>query len=220
MDILLSPVEARVLACLLEKSVTTPEYYPLTLNALVAACNQKSNRDPVMSLDEATISASLQELRYRDHLIWEVSQSGSRSAKFKHDLDTRLQLDPLGQAILCELMLRGPQTLGELRSRTERFCGAKSAEEIEAAINGLINREAGPLAVKLPPGSGKREARFAHLLCGAPDTGGESAPAAVDSLPPSPMQQQLSSLTERVTVLESQLQEMQARFEAFRTQFE
>ncbi len=220
MEVLLSPVETRVLACLMEKAATTPEYYPLTMHALVAACNQKSNRDPVMALDAAAVTAAIEELRYRDHLVWEVTLPGTRTSKYRHDIAARLPMDAVEQALLCELMLRGPQTLGELRTRIERLCGPQPPEALTAAIEGLMHRDGAALAMKLPPGSGRREARYAHLLSGAPESDNVPAPAATVEKLASPLQQRVADLEQRVAALEQTARELGGRFDAFRTQFE
>jgi hypothetical protein len=220
MEVLLSPVEARVLACLIEKAATTPEYYPLTMNALVAACNQKSNRDPVMALDAAAVTAAIEELRYRDHLVWEVTLPGTRTSKYRHDIAARLPMDTVEQALLCELMLRGPQTIGELRTRIERLCGPQSPEVVTAALDGLMQRDGAALAMKLPPGPGRREARYAQLLSGAPESDCVPSPAATVEKLASPLQQRMADLEQRVAALEQVTRELGGRFDAFRTQFE
>lgn len=213
MDILLSPVEARVLASLMEKAATTPDYYPLTLNAVVMACNQKSNRDPAMDLDEAAVSAAIEELRYRDHLVWEVTLPGSRVPKYRQDIGARLPMDPQEQAVLCELMLRGPQTQGELRARIERMCGPVTADQVAAAVDGMMARDGAPLIVRLAPGPGRREMRYAHLLCGMPEAveaGPALAAPARAAAAASPMQLQIAALEQRVAALESELAGMKA----------
>ncbi len=223
MDLVLSPVEARVLACLIEKAATTPDYYPLTRNALVAACNQKSNRNPVMTLGEEDVAVALEELRYQHHLVWEVTSSGSRVPKYKHDVESRISLDPLGHAILCELMLRGPQTVGELRTRVQRLCGEHSTDAVAAALTNLRERDDGALVTRLPAGHGKREPRYAHLLCGpvvedVTDGETEDAPDAAPRL--SPMQQRVTGLESTVASLGEELRELRTAFEQFKQQFE
>jgi hypothetical protein len=158
----LDAVEVRVLGCLLEKEQTTPEYYPLTLNALVAACNQKSNRDPVMELTETDAQGALDRLR--EHvLVW--ATSGARVQRWEHRLDRRLELDGAGKALLTVLFLRGAQTPGELRTRSERMHAFASLEEVEQALRQLAARPE-PLVIELPRLPGQKERRWAHLAAG------------------------------------------------------
>lgn len=161
----LTPEEARVVGALAEKQLTTPQYYPLTLNALVNACNQTSNRNPVVSYDEATVERALQGLRDK-HLARAVLSPSNRGAKFKHLLDETLALVPEELALLTVLLLRGPQTVGELRTRTERMHTFASLEEVEATLDRLATRHEEPLAEKIERQPGQKEARFAHLLGG------------------------------------------------------
>ena len=136
-QIRLDPIEARVLACLIEKEITTPEYYPLTLKALTAGCNQKSNREPVMALEEDDVSAALESLRYTHHLAWQVSAAGSRVSKYKHGLLEKLAFNPQELAVMCELMLRGAQTQGELRTHCQRMAPFESIEQVREVVDGL-----------------------------------------------------------------------------------
>src|SRR5712692_8441426 len=144
MDLVLHPVEARVLGSLLEKEITTPEYYPLTLNALVNACNQKSNRDPLVSYDEDTVKRALESLRMKG-LVLEITGGGNRVPKHGQRFSEALNLGRRELAILCELMLRGPQTSGELRSRTERLHEFTDLTEVESCLKGLMERDPNPL---------------------------------------------------------------------------
>lgn len=162
----LSQVEVRVLGCLIEKEITTPEYYPLTLNSLVAACNQKSNRDPMMVLDATSILRTLEDLRYDQHLVMMITSSGSRVAKYKHTLLSKWEFTPQEVAILCELFLRGPQTVGELRTHTERLFPFASTSDVEAALTSLTEWGGGTFVLKLPREFGCREQRWAHLFSG------------------------------------------------------
>ncbi|HUF62510.1 MAG TPA: DUF480 domain-containing protein [Verrucomicrobiales bacterium] len=165
----LSFAEARVLGCLIEKEMSTPEYYPLTLAALTAACNQRSNRDPVVQWDEKSAEAAMTGLR-RQRLGALISQAGARVPKYKHTLERVFDsLDPGMKAVLCELLLRNVQTLSELRSRTDRLHAFPSSDAVEDSVMKLVNYGAGPLASVLPPGSGRRVKCYAHLLCGAVD---------------------------------------------------
>ena len=171
------PVEIRVLGCLIEKQRTTPDVYPLSLNALRTACNQATSRDPVVAYDEPTIRAALERLGRRR---WTrlTSGPGSRAAKYRHLLDEALGLDAPELALLCVLLLRGPQTSGELKQRSERMQGFSSLDNVDRALDSLIERR---LAVRLPRRPGQKEQRYAHLL-GEADADGVSpaATAAVD----------------------------------------
>lgn len=216
----LDPVETRVLACLVEKSVTTPEYYPLTLNSLTAACNQKSNRDPEMQLDEATVVRALDALRDRK-LAWSVTLAGSRTPKYRHSLGEVFPMAPSHMAVLCELMLRGPQTLGELRTRAARMAEIPDTTAVQAILQELAARPDGPLVAILPRQPGRREERYTHLLCGTP-------PAVQDSPAPAPEPARLAVMAEneriaaleaKVATLEDELASLKARFGDFERQF-
>ena len=173
MRIELEPLEARVIGCMLEKQITTPDQYPLSLNALVSACNQKSNREPVMSLDEPTVQGTLDALS-RKHLVLERSGFGSRVPKYQHLFCNTeygsLKLSAQELAIVCELLLRGPQTPGELRSRAARMASFADVSDLEAALRSLSERDSAPLLARLPREPGRREARYRHLFGGAPVT--------------------------------------------------
>src|SRR5438552_6427336 len=164
---ILSAVEARVVGSLVEKQLTTPEYYPLTLNALVAACNQKNNREPVVSYNESVVTNALEALRDRN-LVYVFYGSTSRVPKYKHMLPSVYELEPSEVAVLDVMLLRGPQTLGELRGRTERLYDFTGLGEVQETLDGLIRRDE-PLVVKLERQPGQKEARFAHLLSGEID---------------------------------------------------
>lgn len=207
-SLLLNEVEVRVLGSLVEKETATPEYYPLSLHALTAACNQKSNREPVMSLDEDTVHAALESLRARG-LTLDISGGDHRVHKFAHRLGEVFNFDRREQTLLCVLMLRGPQTVGELRGRSERLHNFDSLEDVESTLSHLAERTP-PLVTKLPHRPGEKEPRFAHLLSGAVQTAEPSAPP-----PPRP-----SALEARVTQLESNLADLKRQFEAFRKSFE
>jgi uncharacterized protein YceH (UPF0502 family) len=207
MSIELSPIEARVIGCLIEKEITTPEQYPLSLNALVNACNQKSNRDPVLDLDEAAVQRTLDQLVKR-YLVSEHGGFGSRVAKYQHRFCNTeygaLKFTPQELGIVCELLLRGPQTPGELRSRASRLCPLRDVTEVEAALDALARREDGPFVKRLPREPGKRESRFAHLF------GGEIADAEVEENPTAVAGQSeaLVRLEERIARLEAEMAEM------------
>jgi uncharacterized protein YceH (UPF0502 family) len=169
MNIQLTPLEARVIGCLIEKQITTPDQYPLSINALVNACNQKSNRDPVLELDEQTVQQTVDDLG-RKHFVVEKSGFGSRVPKYQHRFCNTeygtLKLDPQELAVVCELLLRGPQMPGELRSRASRMASFTDVSEVEAALTRLSERQDGPFVVRLAREPGRREARYAHLFSG------------------------------------------------------
>jgi uncharacterized protein len=221
MELQLSPQEARVLGCLIEKEMTTPEYYPLSLNALTNACNQKSNRDPVMTLDETDVVRCLDALRFQG-LALQAASDGGRVPKYKHNLAQKLYLEPEEQAILCELLLRGAQTVGELRSRCERMHAFSSLESVEEVLHLLANRKE-PLLVKLPRQAGRKENRFAHLLCGAPSleepAGHEPAPEAARRHVEA-QEARIFALEEEIATLRGEVASLTATFAAFRSQFE
>ncbi len=206
--LLLNEVEVRVLGSLVEKETATPEYYPLSLHALTAACNQKSNREPVMSLDENAVHAALESLRARG-LTLDISGGDHRVHKYAHRLGEVFNFDRREQTLLCVLMLRGPQTVGELRGRSERLHNFDNVEDVESTLSRLAERTP-PLVRKLPRHPGEKEPRFAHLLSGEVET---AEPAA----PPQPRS---SPLEARVTQLESDLADLKRQFEAFRKSFE
>jgi uncharacterized protein len=167
MPLELSPIEIRVLGALLEKERTTPEYYPLSLNGLVVACNQTTNRDPIVSYDDRTAEQGLDRLREKK-LAMLVHTAGARVPKYRHTLLDIYNLEPREVALLCVLMLRGPQTSGELRSRSERMCGSLTLPETEKCLEDLSQGE-DPLVRVIPARSGQKEKRYVHLLSGEPD---------------------------------------------------
>jgi uncharacterized protein len=175
MKIELTPIEARVIGCLIEKQITTPDQYPLSLNALVNACNQKSNRDPVLELEERSVQQTIDDLG-RKHFVVEKSGFGSRVPKYQHRFCNTeygtLKLDPQELAIVCELLVRGPQTPGELRTRAARMAPFGDVSEVEAALTRLSEREEGPFVVRLAREPGRRDSRYAHLFSGPVAVGG------------------------------------------------
>jgi uncharacterized protein YceH (UPF0502 family) len=202
--------ELRVLGCLIEKSMTTPEYYPLSLNALLAACNQRSNREPVVAYDEATVVEALDGLRERG-LCRSVQRPGQRTGKYRHAVDEVLHVDDEQAAVLAVLMLRGPQTLGEVRTRTERYHEFASLAEVADVLGGLASR-AEPLAERLERRPGEKEPRYGHLLgmedeAGAPEADGEGVPAPVD-------EDRVASLSAEVAELRAQVDSLRARLDA------
>jgi uncharacterized protein YceH (UPF0502 family) len=180
MHITLTALEARVLGALIEKEITTPDQYPLSLNSLTNACNQKTNRDPVLELDERAVQETLDALSRR-HLVMERSGFGSRVVKYRHRLcngeHNPLQFSAQELAIVCELLLRGPQTPGELRSRAQRMAPFTSLDEVEAALDALGTRADGPFVLRLARQPGAREARYAQLFTGTPEVGPDPEPA-------------------------------------------
>ncbi len=192
----LDPVEIRVLGCLLEKELTTPDAYPLTLKSLVAACNQKSSRSPLMQLSEADVRAALDRL-HQEVLVWPVS--GARAERWRHALRRQWALDGPTHAVMCLLLLRGPQTTGALRNRTERMHNFADSVEVETTLDSLRQGDE-PLTVLLGRRPGQNEARWMHLVGGTPD---EATLALVD---PEPRQ---SSLAQRVTDLENRMTKLE-----------
>jgi uncharacterized protein YceH (UPF0502 family) len=197
--ILLTPSEARIIGCLIEKGITTPDQYPLSLNALANACNQKSNRDPLLDLAEKEVQAAVDGLIAK-HLILERCGFGSRVPKYQHRFCNTgfgtLEFTPLATAILCELLLRGPQTPGELKSRTARLAEAGDVAEVEAALAAMAAREDGPFVVRLPREPNRRDSRYAHLF------GGEIESAEPPPAAESVRETRVASTAERLDALE------------------
>ena len=213
MATLLSSVEVRVLGALIEKDVTTPDYYPLSLNALVNACNQKNNRDPVMNLDEASVREALRGLQEK-RLAGPTSGADSRVTKYEHRIQEAFNFTRAETAILCVLLLRGPQTPGELRGRTERMYGFEDLPDVQSALQRLMEREP-PLVKMLPRQPGTKESRYAHLLAG--EVQGWEAPAESDATPVSPADsERLGRLESEVATLRQELRELKQQMEALR----
>jgi uncharacterized protein len=217
MDVTLDPVEVRVLGSLIEKELTTPEYYPLSLNALVNACNQKSNRDPVMTLDESQVSKALDSLRFKQFAV--VSGSGGRVVKYRHGLVEKFRYTPAELALICELLVRGPQTVGELRTRGERMHQFGDLAEVEAALNELAERTP-PVVTRLPRQPGRKESRYCHLFSGEPDLAEMSAPVEVTSSRGGADNERVSKLEEEVAGLRQELTQLQEILAEFRKSFE
>ncbi|MBV6496911.1 MAG: DUF480 domain-containing protein [Acidobacteria bacterium ACB1] len=212
----LNEIEARVVGALVEKQLTTPEYYPLTLNALVSACNQKNNREPVMTLDADTVSAAIENLRDRN-LVYVFYGSTSRVPKYKHMLPSYYTLEPDETALLAVLMLRGPQTLGELRERTGRMHTFSDLGEVQEALDRLARRDE-PLVVKLDRQPGRKEARFAHLLSGEVT---QAEVAEIGSASASRHSANgLAEVRAEVAGLRAEIEAIKAEFAEFRKQFE
>ena len=218
MRIALDPLEARVIGCMIEKQITTPDQYPLSLNSLMSACNQKSNRDPVMSLDEPAVQRTLDALS-RKHLVLERSGFGSRVPKYQHLFCNTefgsLKFSPQELAIVCELLLRGPQTPGELRSRASRMAPFTDVSEVEAALRSLLERESGPLVARLSREPGRRESRYMHLFGGEPPPEAAAASAAVEdasvAVADPALAERVGRLEEDVRQLRAELDELKSR---------
>ncbi|MGF1755500.1 YceH family protein [Vibrio makurazakiensis] len=205
MSIELSPIEARIIGCLIEKEVTTPDHYPLTLNSLTSACNQKSNREPVMALSESDVLDAVDGLIAK-RVVSDESSFNSRVNKYQHRFCNTefgdLQFSDQERGIICCMLLRGAQTPGELRTRTNRLATFSDVKEVEATLEALAQREAGALVVKLPREAGKRESRYQHLLSGEVDVEAmaSAAPVTVSS----------SANNERITELETEVSNLKA----------
>jgi uncharacterized protein len=218
MQLNLTDVEARVLGALIEKDITTPDYYPLSLNALVNACNQKNNRDPVMSLGEDLLRralASLQEKR----LAGPAGGADSRVTKYEHRLQEVFNFDRRETAVICVLLLRGPQTPGELRGRTERMYRFETLEDVQSAIQKLMDRQP-PLARVLPRQPGTKESRYMHLLSG--DTAPEYVQAITTSSPRSSsedVQERISNLENQLALLRNEIADLRRELADFKQQF-
>jgi uncharacterized protein len=219
METVLNEAEVRVLGCLIEKEMTTPEYYPLSLNALTNACNQKSNRDPVMALAEEGVVRALNRLRFMQLTV--VSGESSRVAKYRHLLAENRGLVPAELAVMCELLVRGPQTVGELRTRCERMYSFPDLAAIEEVLKELTEREQ-PLVIRLPRQSGRKEARTAHLFSGMPDMTAEEHAVSPEPARVRVMAEndRMVKLEEEVAALRSEVAGLRQTVEEFKSQFE
>jgi len=215
---LLDPVEARVLGALMEKEVTTPEYYPLSLNALVNACNQKSNRDPVVDYDEDTVSDAVDRLREKK-LSLLITGSG-RVNKFQQRISETLNLGRRESAVLCTLLLRGPQTLGEVKDRSERMFAFADLAEAETVLDKLADWPSGALIAKLARQPGQKEARFAQLLSGQPNIEAGEAPSTERVTRRTSDGDRVAKLEEQVQTLTEQVENLSTQFAEFKKQFE
>ena len=219
MQVILTEIEARVLGSLIEKDITTPDYYPLSLNALVNACNQKNNRDPVMTLDENSVRDALSTLQEK-RLAGPASGADSRVTKYEHRLQEAFNFDRREIAIICVLLLRGAQTPGELRGRTDRMYHFEALEDVVSTLDRLAHRDP-PLTAALPRQPGTKETRYMHLFLGeapqqvyveqAPTSATAGSGAAAD---------RISALEAEVQALRAELTEVQQQLAAFRKQFE
>jgi hypothetical protein len=217
-----TPIEIRVLGVLMEKAVTTPDQYPLSLNALTLGCNQKTSRDPVTDYDEEEIEAALDELRDR-RLVLRVDLAGSRVAKYRHQIDTRWELSDAEHALLCLLLLRGPQTLGQLRQRAERMYPFPDLDGVRTTLENLTERALEPttLVRELPRRPGSKEIRFAHTLAPLVENESIDEPSETPTtvLPPSRRDLEIEELRTQLSRVESELAELREAFETFKSQF-
>jgi uncharacterized protein len=210
MNIDFSLNEARVIGCLLEKEITTPDQYPLSLNALTNACNQKTNRDPVLELSEAAVQQAVDSLMKKYMVSDKSAGYGGRVTKYKHRFCNTefgsLKFSKQEVGIICVLLLRGPQTPGELRARTNRLCEFADAEQVESTLKNLMSREDGPFIARLPRAAGARESRYSHLFSGIIESVDE--PAAEEAAAGAP------SLSQRVSELEESVRQLRAEVQA------
>jgi len=220
MNIKLDAVEVRILGCLIEKELTTPDYYPLTLNALINACNQKSNRNPVVEYDETTVEQALVNLRKRA-LVMLVRGAGIRVSKFRHYIKDELKLALPEMVLLAVLMLRGPQTIGELRGRTERMYDFKDLDEVEQTLAGLMTDDR-RYVTKLPRQVGHKENRFAHLLSGEPvfSTIEDDATEGSVTSEGTALTARIEKLEATVETMNTEMNALKQAFEKFKSQFE
>jgi len=207
-DHLLTDVEVRVLGALIEKELTTPDYYPLSINALTNACNQSSNRHPVVHFAEDTVLKATDTLRQRS-LVHVVDKADSRVTKYRHVMGETMALDNREIAVMCVLMLRGQQTVGEIRTRSNRLYDFENLDQVETTLNSLIARQPA-LAVRLPRQTGQKEVRYAHLLSGEVEFDDQAATAA----------DRIGKVEETVETLRSAVEDLQKDFERFRKQFD
>lgn len=234
MDQFLTGADARVLGALIEKQMATPDSYPLSLNALIAACNQTSNRHPIVSFDEATVLAAIQRLR-RNALVRGIQRIDSRVTRYEHTASETLDVTPNELALLCVLLLRGPNTVGELRTRTERLAKFESLADVESTLDGLIQREKDPPVMRLSRKPGQKEVRYAHLLSGeaaaestdVPAVAASAAPESAAALPVTvavsvapPSDDRLEALEGTVAALRHEVSDLRQQLDQFRKQFE
>jgi uncharacterized protein len=217
MEVILNATEVRVLGSLIEKELTTPEYYPLSLNALVNACNQKSNRDPVLALEEAEVIKALDSLRFKQFAL--LSGAGGRVSKYRHALVEKFRFSPAELALLCELLVRGPQTVGELRTRGERMHQFSDLAEVEAVLEELQERTPA-VVTRLPRQAGRKEPRYCHLFAGEPDLsealpepGSARVRAVADSGQLDRLETEVSELRQEVSQLRELIAEFKKSFE-------
>lgn len=213
MELRLNEVEVRVLGALMEKQLATPDYYPMSINALMNACNQKSSRDPVVAYDEQTVMKALDTLREK-HLVWSFKGADSRVIKYGHTFEKPYDLDTRMLAVMSVLMLRGPQTPGEIKARTRQLFNFEAVEDVDATLDQLIQNETQPLAFRLPRLTGTKEHRYTHLLCGPVDVETLETALRADH-----RESVASALNEKVALLESEVQTLRAEMDQLREQF-
>ncbi len=218
--LLLTDIEVRVLGSLIEKQMTTPDYYPMTLNGLCNACNQKSNRDPAMVLEERVVLRALDTLREKK-LAAMIHQASSRVPKYEHRMDEVLGLGREQLAIMCELMVRGPQTVGELRGHCRRLWEFSGLEDVEEVVRELARRNEGQLVKQLPLQPGRKEPRYAQLLAGEPEIEmAEATPREAIRVTLDAEDERVAELDARVTALEGEVVALRDELAAFKAQFE
>jgi uncharacterized protein len=224
MNIEFTPNEARVIGCLIEKEITTPDQYPLSLNALTNACNQKTNREPVLELSETVVQQAVDSLMKKYMVSDKSAGYGGRVTKYRHRFCNTefgpLKFSPQELGILCVLLLRGPQTPGELRTRTNRLAEFTDAQHVESTLQALMEREDGPFVVRLQRGAGERETRYAHLFSGIPEwTSPAEAEheAAADAAPGTGAASSGATLSQRLTQLEAVVETLRRELEALKS---
>ncbi|MDA3897078.1 MAG: YceH family protein [Desulfobacteraceae bacterium] len=221
MEFELNAVELRILGVLIEKQMATPDYYPMTLNALTNACNQKNNREPVMRVDQADVEVALKSLR-NQHFVWQIMTHGSRTAKYEHNMVEKVRCSERELSVLCELFLRGPQTPGELNTRTARLIESHGLIGIEQTLKKLLEHENGPFVVMLPRLPGHKENRYVHLFCSQEQSEIIYQPTArvPVSRVPRVSAERVEALEKKVNDLEESLEDLKNQFLSFKQQFE
>ncbi len=217
MEIILDDPEVRILGCLIEKELTTPEYYPLSLNSLINACNQKSNRNPIVSYDESIVEQGLDGLQSKG-LARKTQTAGSRVEKYLHTILDKFDISKQEMAVLCELMLRGPQTAGEIRSRAERISPFEDLQAAEETLRGLTEHEPA-LVIQLPRETGRKERRFMHLLSGSRSAAEDDNQPSAPSAPVIRADERLNMMEEEIDKLKEEVKELKEAFAEFKSQF-
>ncbi|MBI5196077.1 MAG: YceH family protein [Nitrospirae bacterium] len=217
MGIILNDIELRILGSLIEKERTTPDYYPMTLNALINACNQKSNRDPIVSFDESTVARVLDELQ-KKRLAEKIYKADSRVPKYEHNFKKVFDVSDSELAVMCELLLRGAQTIGEIRNRAERMHKFEGIQEVDTILNGLMGRQE-PLVLKLPRQTGHKECRFMHLLSGKPVIH-ETGPGILCETPAPDENERITKLENDLSLLRREMDELRQDFISLKSQLE
>jgi uncharacterized protein len=217
MELDLNQIEVRILGSLIEKEITTPEYYPLSLNSLIAACNQKTNRDPIMQLDESEAAQVLDSLKDK-RLVWQLSTAGGRVPKFEHNFRSFFKLSDAETAVICVLLLRGPQTVGEIKSRTDRLFQFSSLEEVEKTIQKLSVHPSGPFVTEILRQSGQKEKRYMHLFSSemVNAINASSEPVSTELKKTKPEDERFALLENQISVLQQELNTLKNDFETFK----